>query len=193
MIIGITGGSGCGKTTLLNEIRQLGGAVYDCDAIYHALLESDTQLLDAIRHHFPASFDGESFSRKRLGKIVFENSEYLKLLNEITHRAVYREVVRRLSFGPELAAIDAIALFESGLSGLCDTTVAVTAPEEDRIQRLMTRDSITREYALSRIRAQHDPQWFTQRCDHTLDNNGSCEDFQKKCLDFLRELKIVSE
>ena len=136
MIIGITGGTGCGKTTLLNEIRKLGGLVLDCDAIYHELLRTDKEMLSAIENRFPGVVKDSILDRKALGSIVFADSNALLDLNAITHAAVKREVLRQLEEKPTLAAIDAIGLFEGGLAELCDVTVAVTAPTELRIQRL---------------------------------------------------------
>ena len=191
MIIGITGGTGCGKTTLLNVIRDRGGLVLDCDAIYHALLKTDKALLDAIDDRFPGCVENGVLSRKKLGSIVFADKTALLDLNRITHAAVKAEVQRRLAANPKLAAIDAIGLFESGIAKLCDTTVAVTAPEEVRIQRLMARDGISEEYAKKRINAQHDDSWFREKCDHTLHNDGKLDAFATKCLAFLRQLAIM--
>lgn len=190
MILGITGGTGCGKTTLLELIRQKGGLVLDCDAIYHELLESDMQMLNALQLRFPEAFAGNTLQRKKLGAIVFQDSEALLELNTITHSAVYREVLRRLECRPALAAIDAIALFESGLANLCDTTVAVCAPEEDRVKRLMLRDNIPEAYARSRVAAQHRPEWFAQHCDTVLNNTTTKEAFESTCLAFLQKLGI---
>lgn len=191
MILGITGGTGCGKTTLLNIIRERGGLVLDCDEIYHRLLESDAQMLGALKLRFPGAFPGGCFVRRELGKIVFADPKALADLNAITHAAVTREVVRRLDPSPPLAAIDAIGLFESGLNRLCDLTVAVTAPEEARVQRLMQRDSISPEYARSRIAAQPSAQWFAERCDAVLENNGTAEEFRKKSIAFLDSHGII--
>ena len=77
MIIGITGGTGCGKTTLLNQIRQLGGTVLDCDAIYHRLLATDDFLLQAIEDRFPGTVIQGALDRKKLGSIVFADDQAL--------------------------------------------------------------------------------------------------------------------
>ena len=191
MIIGITGGSGCGKTTLLNVIRQAGGLVLDCDAIYHELLLTDGEMLAAIDARFPGTVENGSLDQKKLGAIVFSDETALLDLNRITHAAVRREVLKRLEGKPALAAIDAIALFEGGLAELCDVTVAVIAPEEDRVKRLMARDGISESYARSRIAAQHPDDWFRQRCGYVLENNGGLDFFQAKCVAFLRKLSIM--
>ncbi len=193
MILGITGGSGCGKTTLLNLIRDLGGKVLDCDAIYYDLLRRDTALLAAIEARFPGTVESGTLDRKKLGSIVFADENALLELNRITHSAVKAEVLRQLAAWDGLAAIDAIALFEGGLAPLCDVTVAVTAPVEARVQRLMARDGITESYAHSRIRAQHDDGWFREKCDYLLENSGDIRTFQTICLAFFRQIGIIKE
>ena len=191
MILGITGGTGCGKTTLLQLIRQRGGLILDCDEIYHQLLISDRALLEALHQRFPLAFSDGSFDRKKLGSIVFADARALEDLNTITHSAIRQEVLRRLEDAPPLAAIDAIGLFESGLNRLCDLTVAVTAPEEVRVQRLVQRDGISPEYARSRIAAQPSARWFAERCDAVLENNGTAEEFRKKSIAFLDSHGII--
>jgi dephospho-CoA kinase len=191
MIIGITGGSGCGKTTLLNLIAEKGGLVLDCDAIYHELLKTDKAMLSAIEARFPGVTEGGQLNRKKLGAIVFADESALLDLNAITHAAVKNEVLGRLEHSPRLAAIDAIGLFEGGLAELCDVTVAVTAPVEDRVKRLMRRDGISEDYARSRIAAQHEDGWFRKKCGHILENNGKMDAFATKCIDFLRNLDIM--
>ena len=190
-ILGITGGTGCGKTTLLNVIAEKGGLILDCDAIYHDLLCSDREMLAAIEVRFPGVVENGALNRKKLGAIVFADEQALLDLNRITHTAVKREVLRRLETAPKLAAIDAIGLFEGGLAELCDVTVAVTAPVEDRVKRLMKRDGISEEYARSRIAAQHEEGWFRQRCDAVLENNGEKDAFATNCLAFLDTIGIM--
>ena len=193
MILGITGGTGCGKTTLLKEIEARGGLILDCDEIYHDLLAQDGRLLDAIEARFPGVAENGRLNRKKLGAIVFSDEKALLDLNAITHKAVKNEVLRRLEAKPQLAAIDAIALFEGGLAELCNVTVAVTAPLEDRVRRLMHRDSISEDYARSRIAAQKPEEFYTASCDHVLRNDGSKEDFQQRCHRFVEKLLQVEK
>ncbi|MBQ9761739.1 MAG: dephospho-CoA kinase [Oscillospiraceae bacterium] len=191
MIIGITGGTGCGKSTLLSELEKRGALVLDCDKIYHELLKTDATLLSAIEARFPGTVENGALQRKKLGSIVFSDKNALADLDKITHAAIKNEVLRRLAPKPRLAAIDAIGLFESGLAALCDVTVAVTAPVDVRLRRLMERDCISAEYAQNRIVAQPDEAWFREKCDYVLENATTKADFQTKCLAFFEELGIM--
>ena len=191
MIFGITGGTGCGKTTALQAIEHLGGLVLDCDAIYHELLKTDPGLLESINSRFPGVVENGELQRKKLGAIVFADPQALEDLNTITHAAVKAEVERRLETAPALAAIDAIELFTSGLASLCDVTVAIVAPLEDRVKRLMARDNISEEYARARIAAQKDEAWFRAHCDAVLENNGEKDAFATNCVDFFRSYDII--
>ena len=192
-IVGITGGTGCGKTTVLEAIRLLGGLVIDCDAEYHRLLQYDTALLAAIEDRFPGTVVDGTLQRKELGKRVFADASELAALNAITHPRIKKAVMDMLPPTPSLVAIDAVGLFEGGLADLCHFTVAITAPEEARVQRLIAREGITREYALSRIAAQPSNADFSAACDYTLENDGTYQDFQRKCLAFFSRPDIMKE
>ena len=191
LIIGITGGSGSGKSTLSRELERRGWLFLDCDAIYHDLLHTDESLLAAIESRFPGTVENGILQRKKLGSLVFSDPQALLDLNTITHGAVKKEVLRCLEDRPALAALDAIARFEGELAELCDVTVAVTAPREDRIARLMCRVGFSREYATARIDAQHTDSWFREHCDHVLENTGEFDAFATKCLAFFARLGIM--
>ena len=191
MIVGITGGSGSGKTTALRVIEKMGGLVLDCDAIYHRLLEEDTKLLQAIDEAFPNTVENGKLNREKLAKWVFSDASALEKLNQITHTAVKQQVLQQLKNPPALVAIDAIELFTSGLAELCDVTVAVIAPEKHRLKRLVERDAITEQAVQRRLAAQHTDSWFARHCDHILENNGTLEEFQKECLAFFTGLGIM--
>ena len=184
-IIGITGGTGCGKTTALNELERRGALLIDCDAVYHRMLETDRPMLDEIEKYFPGAVIDGKLDRKALGAVVFTDEEALRDLNIITHRHINLEIRRILREhamnGGTLAAIDAIDLFSSGLAKRCTATIGVIADREVRIDRIMRRDGISREYAMMRVNAQRPNEYFIQKCSHVLENNGSQEEFIEKC------------
>ena len=193
-ILGITGGSGAGKTTLLKKIASLGGLCIDCDVLYHRLLAEDAEMKAAILDRFPTVNSAGDIDRKKLGAVVFADREALKELNRITHRHVEKEVRRILeTSSASLVGIDAIGLFESGLDGLCDHTVAVTAPRTTRIQRLMAREGISESYAASRIDAQPSAEDFARLCEYKLENNSSYEEFERICDTFLKGVTSMEE
>lgn len=183
IVIGITGPTGAGKTTALKELEKLGGCIIDADAVYHQLLASDTALQNELESRFGSLMDeAGNFQRKKLGTIVFADPAAMADLNGITHRYIGKAIRARLAeaekSGKPAAAVDAIRLFEGGLSDLCDVTLAITAPPEIRVKRIMAREGITEEYAWLRVRAQQKDEFFTQRCSYTLMNDCTCaEDF----------------
>ena len=185
-VIGITGPTGAGKTTVLNVLKELGGVVADCDAVYHELLRANGPMRDELRARFgPEIFDADGdLRRKELGAIVFGDETALADLNAITHRHIVAELERRIAQaraeGRPAIALDAIALLESGAGDLCDVTVAVTAHEETRARRIMAREGISEEYARARIAAQKPSAWFEQRCTHTLRNDWTREALEQR-------------
>lgn len=180
-VIGITGGTGCGKTTALNELEKLGALIIDCDALYHELLQSDEPMITELKANFPGAVVDGVLDRKALGRIVFSDSVALLSLNAITHRHVDRaltELLRRHAMaGGRLAAIDAIELISSGVGKRCAATIAVTADRELRIQRIMARDGISREYATMRVDAQKPDTYFAENCDYVIKNNSDRAEF----------------
>lgn len=191
MVLGITGGSGVGKTTLLSRVEARGGYVIDCDAVYHRLLREDALLLTELETRFPGVVEGGALNRKKLGKVVFDDRKALAALEAITHPRVVSEVKRLLNqtAGCSLAALDAAALLESGLGALCRKTVAVTAPLEARVRRLILREGISEEYARLRIAAQKTGEDYSARCDYTLYNDcPNVDAFAVKCDRFLSGL-----
>lgn len=191
IVLGITGGSGGGKTTLLSRVKARGGFVVDCDAVYHRLLREDAALLAALETHFPGVIEGGALNRKKLGKVVFDNKKALSDLEAITHPRVVAETKRLLdqSGNHPLAALDAVALIESGLGVLCDKTVAVTAPLESRVRRLVLREGITEDYARLRIAAQKPDESFSNLCDYTLHNDcPNADAFAARCDQFLNQI-----
>ncbi len=193
MIIGITGGTGAGKTTALKAIERLGGFIIDCDEVYHSLLKNSREMKEEINRRFPGVVSDDTVDTKKLGAIVFKSEESLRDLDNITHPHVVEETKRRIEKerqrGCGIFAIDAIGLFECGLGALCDVTVFVTAPREIRAKRIMNRENISMEYAMMRIDSQKKDEFFRKRCTYTLENNFDSEkSFSEYCYGFFNNI-----
>ena len=174
-VIGFTGPTGAGKTSALRALERLGGLVLDCDAIYHALLRTDAPLRDAITEAFGSVFgeDGQ-LDRQKLGTAVFGDPAALARLNAIIFDRMPRELLRRINESDApVIGIDAINLVESGLSRLCCRTVAVLAPAETRVRRIMTRDGIPEDYARLRVEAQKPDDFYREHCTDVLWNDAA--------------------
>jgi dephospho-CoA kinase len=170
----------------------MGAYVCDSDALYHELLETDTQMLSEINSRFPSAFSCGKLDRKALGRLVFADKEALDTLNAVTHRHVMAARYERLADfavkGGELAALDAIALIESGSAELCDYVIGITAPREDRIKRLRLRENMDEAYLSRRIDAQKGDDFFRERCDYIIENDGDETDFIKNCRELFSRL-----
>ena len=188
VVIGITGGTGAGKTSALQALEALGGTVLDCDAVYHQALREDEALRSRIRDAFGEVFRGTELDRQKLGSLVFSDPQALERLNGIIFDYL-PGVLRRKMEGRVLVGLDAINLIESGLGELCCRTVAVLAPGEQRVQRIMQRDHIPEEYARLRIQAQKPDSYYREHCTDVLENQEETpEAFREKAEIFFRDL-----
>jgi len=185
-IIGITGGSGAGKSTVLKALMKIGAKTLDCDEVYHDLLINNVEMTAEIDAHFKGVSDNGKIDRKKLGEIVWRDPASLQDLNDITHKYISHEIDRQINEfrkqGEHTVAIDAIALIESGQSKKCEDVIGVLAPVEKRISRIMERDGLTKTQAEMRINAQKPDSFFRLNCSHILENDlDTLKEFENKC------------
>jgi len=198
LVIGITGGSGAGKSTLMQALKATGALALDCDEIYHELLLCNEEMIAQIESRFKEVVVNGVIDRKKLGDAVWSNPSALSDLNQITHKYVIDEVNRRIiSFneqGGSVVAIDAIALIESGQSQRCDIVIGVTAPDENRIERIIKRDALTIQQAKMRITAQQPESFYKENCDYILENTcASPTEFLAQCNEFFKQKGIFDK
>ena len=176
-VIGLCGGSGSGKGEVCRLFARFGVPSVDTDAVYRSLTEQKSDCLDEITEHFGTGVlntDG-SLNRQALAEIVFSDKDALRTLNSITHKHILN--VCRASInnarmrGDEMILIDAPLLFESGFNRECDVVIAVVAPIDTRIARIVLRDGITEEAAERRIASQIDDAFYYENADFVI-NNG---------------------
>lgn len=175
VIIGLTGGIGSGKTTLVNYMVSLGIPVFIADEEAKKAMQSP-HVLEEVKTSFgPAIFENGHLNRQQLASIVFSNPDKLKILNSIIHPEVKRLFAIWLDQHKTVPFVvyEAAILFESGSYQNCDYIITVTAPLEDRITRVMQRDNCSREQVLQRINAQWTDEERAAKSNFVIDNTNS--------------------
>lgn len=174
-VFGLTGGSGAGKSTAAEMLRQSGIYVIDADKVAREVVEAGKPCLDELKAEFGIGIirsDG-TLDRRALGKIVFSDTEKLKSLNKITHKYIKTAIVEKLSSSnAPVAAIDGAVIIGSEIEELCEFIVCVTADVEVRLERIMKRDGIDRETAENRIKSQRDDNFYISHSAFVLHNNA---------------------
>lgn len=174
--VGITGGIGSGKTTACKLFEKLGVPVYYADTRAKQLMEDDKQLKASIIENFGvASFSEDAtLNRAYLASIVFANEKKLQLLNSLVHPVVakdsesWNEILEKNGYAYSLR--EAALLIESGSYKLLDKIIVVTAPDSERVQRVMLRDNATEEQTLIRIKAQMPNEEKLKFADYIIEN-----------------------
>lgn len=174
-IVGITGGSGTGKSTVAKCLRAFGARIIDADAVARRVVEKGQPALAEIEEEYGKQViapDG-TLSRSALAKIVFCDEKALHKLNQITHKYIIEEIKQEIAAASEeTVVIDAPLLIESGLNAICHSVVCVTAEKETRIARIMARDGLSREMAENRIASQKEDGFYREMSDFEIRNNG---------------------
>lgn len=193
-IIGITGLTGAGKGTVAQRLVAYGCYHIDADKVAREVINNSETVKKQLQNRFGEDIidkDGK-ICRPVLAKRAFANTESTNALNEITHPAVTEKIkeiiTEKENEGYKAVIIDAIALFESGESELCDFTVAVVAPMEIRLERIINRDNLTLERAMERINAQKSEDFFTKQADFILWNYPPY-DLNKEILPIVAQIK----
>lgn len=183
MRIGLTGQSGSGKSTVSRIFAEKGFYVIDADKVSREVVERGQPALDEIANVFGEGYleaDG-SLARRKLGSLVFGSREKLNNLESI----IYPHIIRKINEharGHENVLVDAPTLFEAGCDKDCDIIIGVTADEDIRLARITERDGISAEEGRKRFSSQHDADFFRQRCDYIIENNGTAEELEKAVL-----------
>ena len=159
-VVGITGGIGCGKSMAAAYLAERGAIHIDADGISRALTARDGAALEQIRRIFGDSVFSEdgSLNRRALGDLVFSDPAAKRALEGVIHPLVQRIAMDKIEEsgknGARVAVLNVPLLFETGMDVLCDETWTLTAPADVQLARVMERDGLTREQAISRIESQ---------------------------------------
>lgn len=192
MIIGLTGGTGTGKTSVSRYFESAGYDVIDYDLITREVYKKGSPCLFEIAEHFGDAIltsDGE-LNRRALGAIVFADKKSLEKLNSIVYKYIieHTEDIIENSKDKKLL-LDAPTLFEAGLNKKCDRVIGVIAPKELRLERVMQRDNLERERVIDRINSQKDDDFYIKNCDYIINNNGSVSYLEAQALNIIREIE----
>lgn len=185
LTIGITGGSGSGKSTVADLFCSFGADTIDADIVYHDLLNDSASMMRELKRRFPEAISADGrLSRRALAEIVFSDKNALADLNAIAHKFVIEETERQMSElyekNAQYICVDAIALFESGLDKICDVTVGVLAPRDTRLSRITARDNIDSMAASARINAQQPDEFYREKCDYIIENGDDMDTVAEK-------------
>jgi dephospho-CoA kinase len=179
-ILGLTGNIACGKTSVGQMLLNLGAERYiDADALVHRVYEPNQSVTRAISAHFgPDLLTHEGrVDRKRLGTLVFQNSEALRELESIVHPAVTQAIRSEIaqSTNTGIVILDAVKLLEGGSASLCSSKWLVICPEAQELTRLMQRNHLSESEARARLAAQPSNTARIPLVDEVIDNSGTLE------------------
>ena len=181
-IIGLTGPTGSGKSTVAKVWQEMGATVLSADAYARAVVPTGSPVLRQIAEAFSADIltaDG-ALDRAKLADIVFADPAKKQLLESITHPAICQRMRQdaeaAFAAGAAVVVFDSPLLFEAGQDAVCDKTVAVVSQAETRRARIMARDGLTYEQAAARMAAQPSEDFYRKRADTVIPNDGTTDE-----------------
>ena len=199
IVLGLTGQTGAGKSTLCQYLQQKGCAVIDADQVARNVVEKGSACIADIVLEFGVEYltvDG-NLNRRKLGESVFTDKAKLKKLNDIMFPYIINNIKDKIAEAKEAAdgiiLLDAPTLFESGCDKFCDKVISVIASQDVRCHRIIERDGLSEEEAMHRITAQHSDAFYTERSWMVLQNNSDVEALKQQADHMLAELEKLLE
>ena len=195
LVIGLTGSSGSGKSTVSQMLQEQEFDVINCDSVARDVVRPGSPCLNAIFEAFGETVRGMdgTLNRRLLADIVFHDKKKLEKLNSIMYPQITADIKDLLrqyqANGSEFAVLDAPTLFESGADSLCDCTVSVISNDPLRIKRIMERDNIEEAMAISRLRSQYPNEFYIQRSDYIIKNIGTLTQLKQQTQELISELR----
>ena len=194
-VIGLTGQSGAGKTTVCRVFEDRGFAIINADKIARKIMEKGTPCLEEITECFGKEIlhaDG-TLNRQKMADIVFNDSEKLKQFNAINYPYITSEILKMINMyndeGQKYVLLDAPTLFESRADDFCDLIISVTAPEKTRASRIAVRDGLTPEQIKERFSSQHTEKFFINHSDFIIKNNKTLDELKEKAKEVAEKIK----
>ena len=191
MNIGITGSIACGKSTVSDYLIAKGYTIIDADKLGHVALTSDDVKRKLAEKFSDEILENNEISREKLGKLVFGNDDNLKILNSIIHPKI-KELILKLQEehkDENLVFLDIALLYEANFVDLVEKVAVVYVDEDVQLERLMTRNSLSKEEAIKRIESQMSPREKAALGDFVINNSYSKEDTFQQIDEILEKLK----
>ena len=192
IILGITGGSGTGKTTISNLLSNYGVDIIDCDVVARKIVEPDMPALNEISDFFGKEYinNDKTLNRKKLANLVFNSPDMLLKLNEITHKYVIEYIDLYIKNNTsQIIGIDAAALIESGIYKKCDFVLSVLADKDTRVKRIINRDNISHSEAINRVNAQKNDEYYIEKSHYIVYNNTTIDDINNQIIEIIEDIR----
>ena len=189
--IGITGSIACGKSTVSNYLRDKGYTIIDADKIGHIALTSEDVKRKLAEKFGDEIIENNEISREKLGKLVFGNEDNLKILNSIIHPKIKKLILKLQDEhkDEQFVFLDIALLYEAKFVDLVEKVIVVYVNEKVQIERLMSRNSLSKEEALSRIKSQMSAEEKAALSDYSIDNSDTIENTYQQIDEILEKIK----
>lgn len=194
-VIGLTGQSGAGKTTVCRVFEENGFVIINADKISRKIMEKGTPCLEELTECFGREIlhDDGTLNRQKMADIVFNDQEMLKQLNGISYPYITSEILKMINTyndeGEKYVLLDAPTLFESRADDFCDLIISVTAPEKLRTARIAVRDGLAPEKIKQRFSSQHSESFFISHSDFIIKNNKTLDELKEKAREVAEKIK----
>lgn len=193
IIVGLTGQSGAGKTTVCDTLKNCGFAIINCDQTAREVTSEGSECNQKLSEIFPNCFDENlKLDRQKMAAEVFSDKVKLQQLDETIYPYIIEQInkeIERFSIKYKYIILDAPTLFEAGADKICDKIISVIADEKIRFDRISKRDKISSELIKKRFSSQYDEMFFKENSDYVIYNNSDLENAVKQTEEIAKAIK----